>query len=275
MDPTVVAAIIQAAGKLYTAYADREENRRQMSEFAKLLSSANSVLITEMEKIVAKALEQQIINECTDRLQSLSVFYSENAANPMDLDKLRRIDQESQFILNRLDNPDTCIPAIHTYMGVATLRINSLALKSEFEPGDRINAINLAKTSIDYVTQVRRLLDLVPPARITLKYESGIMHHAGRREDSYFYCRVTAFLKRDGKTLKKVVWDTEEQGQDHNSMFSPLIYNNDERCHQHGVAAIEPQIGPTRDQLINEIQNSLPYGDIDNCIDSWKTFSGM
>jgi hypothetical protein len=272
-----IAAIIDAAAKIYTAYNAKEENRRQFAQLSSILSQANSELISQMEIVIGSALNKDKKDYCTDRLQSLSTFFLEYKNNPLDIDKLRCIDQEPQFLLNRLDNPEDSLPAIHTFIGTATLRIDALALKSEFEPGDKVNAIELAKRSIEYAKQARSLMLENIDKRVTVTYKQFFMLHPDRHEGSFKYCRVEGVLKRDSKTVKKTIWDTEDRGQDYNmnryGFWGSDLPLSKKRCLDDGTHAISGDLESRKISIASEIIKELPLSVIDQCIESWSAFA--
>jgi hypothetical protein len=284
MSAAVIAAIIEVAGKIYTAYNDKEENRALISEFSNMLSLAHAELISQLTDIIGNALSQDKIKDCNDRLESLAMFFSEYANNPLDIDKLRCIDRETQFLLNRLDDPQDSLPAIHVYLGAASLRIDALALKSEFEPGDKINAVNLARRSIDYAKSVKILLADSPRQRISLIYDADVhldMYNRGDDANPFHYCVCTGTVRKDRNIIKSIKYDTQDEGEDNISRYGGgiLIGNRlkkaKQRCLEDGVNYMGGRLEKLKNEQIAEITASLPLTEIDKCIDGWSAFASM
>jgi hypothetical protein len=197
----VVAAIAQASIKLYTAYAEKEKNRREISDFAALVAANSKLLVLAIENVLKRNGDAQVIADCQNRLEALSAFFSEYANNSLDVDKLRQIDQQAMYILAELDDPCISLPAVSLYLSVATLRINALALKAEFEPGDKENAKAQALRSIDYAKQSRSQLEKVPDQRVTVRYKETGGWDSRCDGEWVFICDVQGSVCLDGKRM--------------------------------------------------------------------------
>jgi hypothetical protein len=144
----VIVAAAEIAAKLYTEEQRRKEASQQdakmLAGFARLLSANNDVLVKQLAASVKALLNQEKLDDCSNKLSTLSVFMEEFSNNPQDQDKLSLVEQQCQFVLDILDDEDLQIPGVRTYMGVASLRISSLLLKSNYQSGDLDNARTLA-----------------------------------------------------------------------------------------------------------------------------------
>lgn len=276
MTAEIIAAIAQAAAKLYTAYTEREQNRREISDFAALIAANSKSLVQEIESVLRRSVDAQVISDCENRMQALSVFFKEYANNSLDIDKLRTIDQETMFILAQLDDPNVSLPAITLYLSVATLRIDALALKAEFEPGDRANAKAQALRALEYTKEARRLLENVPDTRVSVDYREICTWSRVSEDTVVPYCRVWGFVRLDGKKVltKEVTRQGDEYGaggasdgqiiSDH-SIKDPLI---SDAKHE-----IQSYISDKVNELKNSIRASTPFAVIDKCIAAWEAFS--
>jgi hypothetical protein len=271
-----VLAIAEAAKALATVFAEREKNRNMMAEFSSILAKNNEILIREMGAVVRKALSDQVVADCNNMMQTLSLFYNEYANNPLDIEKLTTIEQQCQFVLNRLDDPEIALAGIRTYLGVASLRISALALKSEFQPGDRVNATNLAVESIKYAKNARSSLLEVPSKRVVAGFTSGgdFMRARDDAHDDYYVCNWNLYLKLDGKTVAE---DSNWTEDGYPSYGSTEKLKADKQCRDETQIRLakNKKIQAKKKQLEDKILAELPFGEIDTCVKCWEEFSRL
>jgi hypothetical protein len=106
-------------------------------------------------------LNEVKLEDCVNRLATLSTFLDEYRNNPSDVAKLSLIEQQAQYALDILNDPDLEIPGVHLYAGVASLRISSLLLKASFQPGDLENAKGVARRASNHVFLVKWKIDSI------------------------------------------------------------------------------------------------------------------
>ncbi len=269
----VVLAIAEAAKALATAYAEREKNRDMMAEFSSIIAKNNEILIREMGALIRKSLSDQVVAECNNMMQTLSLFYNEYANNPLDIDKLTTIEQQCQFVLNRLDDPEIALAGIRTYLGVASLRINALALKSEFQPGDRVNAKNLAVLSVKFAQNARSSLLQVPSERVVADFISSVTSILAPGDAGDFWrCSMRLELKLDGKSIIK-----EDYINDYDPQSCLDYFTAGEKCLEEAKAGLSnnKEIQAKKKELEDRILTELPFGEIDTCIRCWEEFSRL
>jgi len=261
----VAPLIVEAAQLLVTAYVDRQQNADRMSQIARMIAANNAVLIAEMSRIVKQAFSDFKLDDCNNKLATLATFYGEYATNLEDFAKLQLIEQQCQFVLDNLNDPDIKFSGITSYVTVASLRINALALKSHFQSADKENAKNLATDSIHYVEGIKpQLIDAVKarvsPTYLVPQYSSSAGGH-GVSRTCFCYCYYTI----DGSTENFQTdfargLDAAESPQKCSDYFNSQdqsLYIN---------------VESKRNQRIDELIKSLPLEEIDKSIEAWKDF---
>jgi hypothetical protein len=92
----VIVAAAEIAAKLYTEEQRRKEASQQdakmLAGFARLLSANNDVLVKQLAASVKALLNQEKLDDCSNKLSTLSVFMEEFSNNPQDQDKLSLVE---------------------------------------------------------------------------------------------------------------------------------------------------------------------------------------
>jgi len=260
-----VTLVIEAAQLLVTAYVDRQQNADRMSQIARLIAANNTILIAEMSRIVKQAFSDFKLNDCNNKLATLSTFYGEYATNLGDFAKLQLIEQQCQFVLDNLDDPDLKFSGIKSYIAVASLRINALALKSHFQPADKDNARNLASNSIAYVESVKpQLIDAVK-ARVSPTFLVPRFETNHSRSGTSYRCSALCLYTVDGSNENPQSAISRDADTIKSSQSCSDYFNLTDRSLYNDVES-------KRHQRIDELVRSLPLEEIDKSVEAWKEF---
>jgi len=256
---------IGAAKIIASAYLDKRQNAQEAAQISALLAANNAVLIQEMERIISQEFDLRILAECNNILATLSVFYQEYANNPDDFAKLSLIEQQCQFALDKLDDPGTRFPGIQTYAATTSLRINALALKSNFQSGDKLNARASAERSRKYFEVTKPQLIEATKARVgpLLAIDSfNCSGPLGRNGVKVCTCLHIAQYTVDGKNAFA---RTEASG-----------VSNKTACDSSPVGqSLRREAEESRTQKINQLVAALPLKQMEQCMTEWKNFLAL
>ena len=262
--PIIVAAA-ELAAKLYMDEQrrrdEKEKDAKALAGFARLLSANNDFLVKEISGSVKALLNQAKLDDCTNKLSTLSVFFEEYGNNTLDQGKLSLVEQQCQFILDILDDQELELAGIRTYMAVTSLRISSLLLKANFQPGDLQNARDLAARAVSHTTWVAARMRSIPPGRI-FKFlfcmpgiNVSIPGTSGGSSNPFCHCSITVSL--DGREVYK------KRADFMNPQDSEKMYKKAHEELDSGAAAfIEGKIAT----MLSE----LPLDEIDRCLAEWR-----
>ena len=263
-----MAFIAAIAEMLYKREQERQQNAERMAGFARLIAENNGVLVQEMSRIVNQAFSQAKLDSCNNTLSTLSTFYKEYAVNPADNIKLNTIEQQAQFTLDILDDLDIRFSSVRTYLAVASLRINALALKSSFPEGaaEIENAKNLAAASAEYITGLRPLLISATQARVgTVRIYSIRSPGSGPTRGgggSAASCTGVARFSLDGNDIyvKGCIAPRDAAANSHT-------------CELAVRAKLSAAAAAAHDDKVNELVAQLPLAEMDECVSLWSSYA--
>jgi hypothetical protein len=281
-----LAAIIKVAELVAKVAIDQNEKKSKallVSDIARLIADNNAILIREMSSIVGKAFSQAKLDACNNTLSTLAIFYREFANNPEDLSKLSIIDQQAQFVLDILNDEDIALAGVRTYLATASIRMNALVAKAEFQQGDLANAKEVAVDSVAYVARMWPLLVESTIKRVTQLelYPSSCKKNIGRDFDGNqtfdLHCCALIQIKVDGDYAYVEEVDTGVELPKFDKMHKGQFMCRRIVLDGYNVPDIRKRIlekaGSAQSGLEQKLIGDLPLREMEACALQWKAFS--